>query len=85
MSFDMLALEPGRAVACIRKSLNDINSLVAIRHYYFRANTMSSALEVLGMSLPYSSGIPAIYPGSYSIFYSVNKLLIFACELRENT
>lgn len=26
---------------------------------------MSSALEVLGMSLPYSSGLPALYPGSY--------------------
>lgn len=24
---------------------------------------MSTALEVLGMSLPYSSGIPAVYPG----------------------
>lgn len=29
-----------------------------------RANTMSTALEVLGMTLPYSSGIPAAYPGS---------------------
>ncbi|KAI0072437.1 dihydroxy-acid and 6-phosphogluconate dehydratase [Panus rudis PR-1116 ss-1] len=28
----------------------------------FTANTMSSALEVLGMSLPYSSSIPAVYP-----------------------
>ncbi|KAF8894084.1 dihydroxy-acid/6-phosphogluconate dehydratase [Infundibulicybe gibba] len=28
----------------------------------FTANTMSSALEVLGMSLPYSSSIPALYP-----------------------
>ncbi|KAI0696704.1 dihydroxy-acid dehydratase [Cytidiella melzeri] len=27
----------------------------------FTANTMSSALEVLGMSLPYSSSIPAVY------------------------
>lgn len=30
-----------------------------------RANTMSSALEVLGMSLPYSSGLPSIYTGSH--------------------
>ncbi|TFK54498.1 dihydroxy-acid and 6-phosphogluconate dehydratase [Heliocybe sulcata] len=28
----------------------------------YTANTMSTALEVLGMSLPYSSGIPAIFP-----------------------
>ncbi|KAH8107236.1 dihydroxy-acid and 6-phosphogluconate dehydratase [Cristinia sonorae] len=28
----------------------------------FTANTMSSALEVLGMSLPYSASIPAVYP-----------------------
>jgi dihydroxyacid dehydratase/phosphogluconate dehydratase len=31
-----------------------------------RANTMSSVLEVLGMSLPYSSSTPALYPGVYS-------------------
>ncbi|KNZ77102.1 Dihydroxy-acid dehydratase [Termitomyces sp. J132] len=28
----------------------------------YTANTMSSALEVLGMSLPYSSSTPALYP-----------------------
>ncbi|KIY44412.1 dihydroxy-acid and 6-phosphogluconate dehydratase [Fistulina hepatica ATCC 64428] len=28
----------------------------------FTANTLSSALEVLGMSLPYSSSTPAVYP-----------------------
>jgi dihydroxy-acid dehydratase len=28
-----------------------------------RANTMSSALEAIGMSLPYSSSTPALYPG----------------------
>ena len=28
------------------------------------ANTMSSALEVLGLSLPYSSSTPATYDGS---------------------
>lgn len=29
----------------------------------FTANTMSCVMEVLGMSLPYSSTIPAVYPG----------------------
>lgn len=29
----------------------------------YTANTMSSALEILGLSLPYSSGTPAVYPG----------------------
>lgn len=29
----------------------------------FTANTMSSVLEVLGISLPYSSSTPAVYPG----------------------
>lgn len=28
----------------------------------YTANTMSSALEALGMSLPYSSSTPALYP-----------------------
>lgn len=32
--------------------------------FYSSANTMSSALEVLGMSLPFSSSIPAVYPGT---------------------
>jgi dihydroxy-acid dehydratase len=31
----------------------------------FTANTMSSALEVMGMSLPYSASIPAIYQGAF--------------------
>jgi dihydroxyacid dehydratase/phosphogluconate dehydratase len=35
------------------------------------ANTMSSALEVLGMSLPYSSSTPALYPGPISVLTSV--------------
>jgi hypothetical protein len=29
----------------------------------FTANTMSSVLEALGISLPYSSSTPAVYPG----------------------
>lgn len=48
------------------------NVHVRISHAYHRssrlcvqsANTMSSVLEVLGMSLPYSSSTPALYPGS---------------------
>lgn len=39
------------------------------------ANTMSSALEVLGMSLPYSSGIPSIYPGMLSETYRRRPIL----------
>ena len=31
------------------------------------ANTMSSALEVLGLSLPYSSSTPATYDGTRTI------------------
>lgn len=38
---------------------------------------MSSALEVLGMSLPYSSGLPALYPGSYLYL----KLLLILIDL----
>jgi dihydroxyacid dehydratase/phosphogluconate dehydratase len=30
----------------------------------YSANTMSSALEVLGLSLPYSSSTPATYAGA---------------------
>jgi dihydroxy-acid dehydratase len=32
---------------------------------------MSSALEVLGMSLPYSSSIPAVYQGKFQEFCQV--------------
>lgn len=31
----------------------------------FTANSLSSCLEVLGMSLPYSASIPAVYPGEF--------------------
>lgn len=34
--------------------------------YLYSANTMSSALEVMGLSLPYSSSIPAEDPGECS-------------------
>jgi Dehydratase family len=33
--------------------------------YVYSANTMSSCMEVLGMSLPYSSCTPAVYPGGH--------------------
>ena len=33
--------------------------------YVYSANTMSSCMELLGMSLPYSSSIPAVYPGGH--------------------
>ena len=29
---------------------------------------MGTALEVLGLALPYSSGIPAVYPGQFAYF-----------------
>ena len=32
------------------------------------ANTMGTALEVLGLALPYSSGIPSVYPGKLAHF-----------------
>ena len=37
------------------------------------ANTMSSALEVLGMSLPYSSSTPALYPGSFPVLINLSR------------
>lgn len=41
----------------------------------YTANTMSSALEVLGVSLPYSSSTPALYPGSCWAFYLIISYL----------
>jgi len=35
---------------------------ICVVYYRFTANTMSSAIEALGMSLPYSSSIPAVDP-----------------------
>jgi dihydroxyacid dehydratase/phosphogluconate dehydratase len=35
---------------------------------------MSTVLEVLGMSLPYSSGIPAVYPGKIAIVLDESPL-----------
>jgi dihydroxy-acid dehydratase len=36
-----------------------------------RANTMSSALEVLGLSLPYSSSTPATYDGKRTVYDAI--------------
>ena len=33
--------------------------------YIYSANTMSACMELLGMSLPYSSSIPAVYTGGH--------------------
>ncbi|EKM80653.1 hypothetical protein AGABI1DRAFT_55639 [Agaricus bisporus var. burnettii JB137-S8] len=47
----------------------------------FTANTMSSALEVLGMSLPYSSSTPAMYPGKAHECFRAAKYLKRLLEL----
>ncbi|KAG8744275.1 hypothetical protein FRC10_010438 [Ceratobasidium sp. 414] len=41
----------------------------------YTANTMSSVLEVLGMSLPYSASIPAVYPEKAQECYRAAKYL----------
>lgn len=41
----------------------------------FTANTMSSALEVLGMSLPYSASTPAVYPEKVQECFKAAKYL----------
>ncbi|CAA7261730.1 unnamed protein product [Cyclocybe aegerita] len=41
----------------------------------YTANTMSSALEVLGMSLPYSSSTPALYPEKIQECFKAAKYL----------
>jgi dihydroxy-acid dehydratase len=48
-----------------------------------RANTMSSALEVLGMSLPYSSSTPAMYPGETEYTFATCNILSLC--VREGT
>lgn len=40
-----------------------------------RANTMSTALEVLGISLPYSASIPAEFPGSFGLLFHIHHVL----------
>ncbi|KAG9086255.1 hypothetical protein FRC06_003202 [Ceratobasidium sp. 370] len=41
----------------------------------YTANTMSSVLEVLGMSLPYSASIPAVYPEKAQECYRAAKYM----------
>ncbi|KAG2150970.1 dihydroxy-acid and 6-phosphogluconate dehydratase [Suillus clintonianus] len=47
----------------------------------YTANTMSSALEVLGMSLPYSSSTPAMYPEKAQECFKVAKYMRRLLEL----
>lgn len=47
----------------------------------FTANTMSSALEVLGMSLPYSASMPATYPGKVQECVRAGKYMKRLLEL----
>ncbi|KAI0793190.1 dihydroxy-acid dehydratase [Abortiporus biennis] len=47
----------------------------------FTANTMSSALEVLGMSLPYSASTPAVYPEKIQECFKAAKYLKKLLEL----
>ncbi|PFH53855.1 hypothetical protein AMATHDRAFT_1077 [Amanita thiersii Skay4041] len=47
----------------------------------YTANTMSSALEVLGMSLPYSSSTPATYPQKAQECFRAAKYLKHLLEL----
>ncbi|KAG6372280.1 dihydroxy-acid and 6-phosphogluconate dehydratase [Boletus reticuloceps] len=47
----------------------------------YTANTMSSALEVLGMSLPYSSSTPAVYPEKIQECFRAAKYMKRLLEL----
>jgi Dehydratase family len=65
----VLALEP--AAGCTRTSIFfffkfriHIRLMGCTTRPSDSANTMSSALEVLGLSLPYSSSTPATYDGT---------------------
>ena len=63
----VLALEP--AAGCTRSSFFKFRTHIrrlmeCTTRPYDSANTMSSALEVLGLSLPYSSSTPATYDGT---------------------
>jgi len=46
----------------------------------YTANTMASAIEVLGMSLPYSSSTPAVDPGKLAECYSAGKAILGLLE-----
>lgn len=81
MSSGIHAQVLAHVVACTRTcSLAGIQNLLIPCH---RANTMSSALEVLGMSLPYSSSTPALYPGKSGNTPASYNILNF--RVREGT
>jgi dihydroxy-acid dehydratase len=42
----------------------------------YTANTMASAIEAMGMSLPYSSSTPAVDPGKLAECYSAGKVIL---------
>jgi hypothetical protein len=67
MLFVMRVLAPERVAGCTRTSLIFRIALHPDRRYdaVDSANTMSSALEVLGLSLPFSSSTPATYGGTF--------------------
>jgi hypothetical protein len=60
----VLALE--LVVGCTRSSVPYLQAITSAEGTDMAdsANTMSSALEVLGLSLPYSSSTPATYAGA---------------------
>lgn len=51
----------GGMFTCVYTYIGAASSLLTTRVRY-SANTMSSVLEVIGLSLPYSASIPATYP-----------------------
>lgn len=70
--------------------INDEERLDVVRHAcpgpgacggMYTANTMSSVLEVLGMSLPYSSSTPAMYPEKAQECFKAAKYLKRLLEL----
>ena len=63
MSYGMPVPELEHVGGCIREIPITYYLTEHTLSFLKRANTMSTALEVLGMTLPYSAGIPAVYPG----------------------
>ncbi|KAN0091131.1 Dihydroxy-acid/6-phosphogluconate dehydratase [Tylopilus felleus] len=70
--------------------INDEERLDVVKHScpgpgacggMYTANTMSSALEVLGMSLPYSSSTPAVYPEKIQECFRAAKYMRRLLEL----
>jgi dihydroxy-acid dehydratase len=47
----------------------------------YTANTMASAIEAMGMSLPYSSSTPAVDPGKLAECYSAGKAILKLLEM----